>query len=218
MNLSWQIPAIVFVAAFIIQLFWQPPCLFKEKSDKLQEYETEAIELEGNCIFLSRENVWAARVGIRTVGQKVIRGVVVYLTAIDGDENAYRDAPLSPSGRLPNITGAINVNPGQTQKFIEILHWKPNVEMGIPYNLNYQLQYGGVNIHKSLYSLPTVIPIGNHTVTIYATGENIKPIEREFEVEIIGNELKMRRTDTNNCIEGEKTALTKKEFHLTAFG
>ena len=149
----------VIVLAFIPSVMIQAHFFYKQKADKVQEFETEAIEVTGGCLFLSREGVWAARVGINALGRKVVKGVTAYLVAIDGNENNLRDAPLSPSGRLPNLTGAINVNPGNVQRFIEILHWKPDIEMGIPYNLNYQLQYAGINIQQSPYSLPTVIPI-----------------------------------------------------------
>jgi hypothetical protein len=34
---------------------------------------------------------------------------------------------------LRNVTGAITVNPGDPQRFVEVLYWKPHVvpEMGV---------------------------------------------------------------------------------------
>lgn len=191
-TLAWAIPVAVFIGSFLLHMIRFPHTLYKYQADKVREYEAEAIELQPDSIFESRRGIWVCRVGVRVTGQKSVRGVMVYLKYIDGNENALFDAPLRPAERLRNVTGAVTVNPGDTQRFVEVLHWNPSVpEMGIPYNLNYQLTASGINIYESPDSLPTKIDVGAHTLKLYATGEDIKPVERDFRVEIRDNQLKM---------------------------
>lgn len=194
--LLWAIPLGVAGVAILVGFIRAPYHIYKDQADKVREYETQAIDLQPNSMFESRRNIWVARVGVSAIGQKSVRGVVAYLRYIDGNENGLFDAPLRPAERLRNVTGAINVSPGKTQKFIEILHWNPAVpEMGIPYNLNYQLEQAGIDPHTSPYSLPTGIEVGTHTLIIYATGEDMKPVEAEFRVEIRSNKLEIDRID-----------------------
>ncbi len=196
MNWSWQIPLAVFVIAFSIQIFWQPPSLFKEKSDKVADYEREEIDLvaennEQYSRYETRRNIWVCRIGVKVLGQKTIRGITVYLKAYDGNENTLADAPLCPAERLRNVSGAISADPGNVQRFVEILQWNPGTDKwNIPYNLNYQLEQLNVHPVTCPYSLPT--PIGSekkHTLTLYATGENMKAVEREFSVEVKDEQL-----------------------------
>ena len=191
-NLLWIVPFMVLIGTVIVGFFLAPYFIYKEKADKVLAYETQAVELVPSTVYLSRRQIWVARVGVRALGQKVIRGVVLYLRAYDGNENSFSDAPLCPSDRLRNVSGAININPGTTMRFFEVLHWNPvTPEMGIPYNLNYQLEQAGVNIHSSPFSLPTGIALSDHTLSVYATGEDIKPAELEFKVGIRNDKLEI---------------------------
>lgn len=191
--LVWLIPLAIFVVLFIPSIMIQSHFLYRQKANKVQGYETQAIELEENVVH-EADGIWVSRVGIKALGQKAVRGVLVYLTYYDGNENGLRDAPLRPANRIRNTTGAITINPGNTQTFVEVLHWNPFApEMGIPYYLNYQLQQSGIDIHKSLDSLPTKIDVGEHIITLYATGEDIKPVEITFKVSIVGDKLQMKR-------------------------
>ncbi|MBI2853444.1 MAG: hypothetical protein HYX87_00805 [Chloroflexi bacterium] len=191
-TLAWALPLAVFLLLFVPSLMIQSHSLYRRKADKVQEYETQAIELEPDIQQESRMGIFVFRVGIRVLGRKAIRGILVYLTHYDGQENGLHDAPLRAANRLRNTTGAITVNPGQTQRYVEVLHYRPSVpEMGIPYNLNYQLQELGVDIQNSPYSLPTKIDVGAHSLTLYATGEDISPIEREVKVTINDDKLEM---------------------------
>jgi hypothetical protein len=187
--LSRVLPLAIFIILFVPVAMVQSHLLYKQKADKVDENETQAIDLEANCIYESRRGIWVARVGIKAVGLKAVRSIFIYLRYIDGVQNDLFDAPLHPAGRLRNTTGAINVNPGNTQMFVEVLHWNPGVEMGIPYNYNYQLTDAGVNIHESPHSLPDNVDVGSHKLILYATGEDIEPVEREFTVEIKDEEL-----------------------------
>jgi hypothetical protein len=195
--LAWAVPLGIFLVLFFLSLMLQSHILYKQKANKVQEYETEAIELEGNCrreIMQGIGEVWVARVGVKALGKKAIQNVFVYLRYIDGNQNDMFDAPLHPAGQLRNATGAINVNPGDTHRFVEVLHWRPSIpEMGIPYNLNCQLRGSGVDLRTSRDSLPDAVDIGPHIIGLYATGENINPIERGFKVEIVNNQLEMHR-------------------------
>ena len=182
-NLLWMIPAAVLVGTIIVGFFLAPYHIYKGQADKVRGYEAHTITLQPNLVFESRRGIWVARVGVSAIGQKTVRGVVAYLRYIDGNENALFDAPLRPTERLHNTTGAVNISPSETQKFIEILHWAPAVpEMGVPYNLNYQLEEAGIDIYKSPCSLPTTIEVGEHTLGIYVTGEDMRPVEAEFKV------------------------------------
>lgn len=193
--LAWVIPVAVFMGSFLLSMISFPHTLYRHQADRVREYETEAIELQPDSMFESRKGIWVARVGVRATGQKSIRGVMVFLKYIDGNENALFDAPLRPAERLRSVTGAVTVNPGDTQRFVEVLHWNPSVpEMGIPYNLNYQLTASGVDIYGSPDSLPTKIDVGSHTLKLYATGEDVKPVERDFKVEIRESQLRMEKT------------------------
>lgn len=212
----WAVPLSVFLAVLIIGLAKTPYSLFMEQAIKVEEYETEAIELDADYRFESQRGFWVARVGVRAIGQKAVRGVVVYLTYIDGNENDLRDAPLHPAMRLRSSTGAITVNPGDAQRFVEVLHWDTRTgreEMDIPYNLNYQLEQEGKDPPSHPYALPTIIDVGAHTLTLYATGEDIKPIEREFRVEIKDNELRMHRIDKEKAKNPQTKDINKKQLH-----
>lgn len=197
-TLAWASTLGIFLVLFIPSIMRQSHFLYKQKADKVQEYETQAIELEPDCRLEKLKgvgDVWVARVGVRACGLRVIRGVLVYLTDIDGNQNDLFDTPLHPSRQFRNATGATNVNPGKTTRFVEVLHWNSSVsEMGIPYHLTSQLREASIDIHNSRDSLVDAVDVRSHTLKLYATGEDIKPVETEFKVEILNNRLVMHRT------------------------
>ena len=71
--------------------------------------------------------------------------------------------------------------------------------MGIPYHLTAQLRESNVNPSKSRDRLLDGVPVGSHVLTLYATGENIKDIERHFKVDIVNGKLEIHK------VENERT-------------
>ena len=197
--LAGLIPVAVFILSFIIHVTRYPHKLYKHKADKVREYETQAIDLEAHPRVERLQgigDVWVARVGVRALGLKAIHGVFVYLTDIDGNQNELFDAPLHPSGQFRNATGATHVNPGNTQRFVEVLHWNMSSnEMGIPYHLTAQLREANVDLSKSRDRLVEAIALGSHDIALYATGEDIKPVAGQFRVEIVGGKLEMHKIE-----------------------
>lgn len=193
--LVWVIPIGVFLGVFFWHVYREPHRVYMAEAEKVKEYETEQFELvvEDNdqyVRFEDRRNIWVCRVGIRAKGQRTIRGVQVYLKSYNGNDNAFGDAPLCPADRLRNVTGALTINPDGVLKFVEFWHWYPQKPgMAIPYNINYQLEQSGVNPQTSPYSLPTAVPEGNYDVTLLATGENSKAVEKCLSIEIQGDKL-----------------------------
>ncbi|GEM_PF-6259797 len=200
--LWWFIPVAIFGLSFIFHMIRYPYILYKYQANKVQGYETQAIELEPHCRLEklpSIGDVWVARIGVRALGLRVIRGVFIYLTEIDENQNDLFDAPLHPALQLRNVTGATNINPGKTQRYIEILHWNTSAkEMGIPYHLTAQLREANVDLSKSRDRLVDAIAVGTHNLTLYATGEDIKPLERQFRVEIVGDRLEIHRIENEH--------------------
>jgi len=210
-DLSWQIPIGVFVGSFFINLFWQPALSFKEKSDKVEKYETSHLQfVVGNgmeCIFQRGDN-WIFRVGIKTLGRRSVENVEVVLLKRSGREHAFPDAPLRPAYSLPGGLASFIVKPDET-RFVEICSWnaKPELckEVGIHYHTSYEIflrhfdeKYPPLNVSPIVapFLIPDRVPI-EETITLCVTGDNVKSETTAIKFDFSGKQPKWTEVKLN---------------------
>ena len=190
-----SLPFAAFVLSFISGMLRYSHKLYKVEADKVKQYETQDLELlveDTDQYFRRRGNSMICRVGLRTSGVKAINNVSVALFAWDGNQNAFSDEPLNPTdAQILGVSPCFIIKPGET-KFVEVLAWDfNNNTMGIIYYKNYQiyLQSRSTTRIDNPFKIPQEIPCGNHILILYATGNDIMPVQRDFIVELKDNKL-----------------------------
>lgn len=201
-DFAWLLPLIVFVIILGIVMFRRPYNLYKEKAEKVDELEREQIELvvDNTDQFVKPRlsGVMVCMVGIKTSAMKTVNDVRVFLTHINGNKNSNSDSPLNPTesrlGDPPNF----NVNPGEALKLIEVVSCGPQEKhkLGIHYYTNYQEHMRAEQFKLEKITDQNIvrseIDIEKQEVnilTLYVTGQNMKPVEKDFVVEVKGEKL-----------------------------
>jgi hypothetical protein len=184
---------ITMIGFLVVNLVRMPFRLYREQIQKVDEYERSQIALivEENDVYLQkRGRNWIFRVGVKALGAKTVNNAEVTLNKIDGNLNAYSDAPLRPSYSFMGESGLIKLNPGEI-KYIELFSWGndeincwTDIEYRIHYHQNYQLGFWGNPSGLQPFILPSGIPVGRRVITIKATGDDVPAVMKEFIVTV----------------------------------
>jgi len=206
-DFAWLLPLVAFVIIVGVVIWKRPYNLYKEKADKVKEYETQTVKFicgESDLYLQKRGINWIIRVGIKNQGMKTINNVEVTLKSIDDGINAFADAPLRPAYCLPSEPSTFMVKP-EEPRFVEVCSWgEGDKEMRIHYYTNYQLLLTRPREVVEPFLLYTGIKAGHRFIKLCATGDNMRPVYKTFIISTEGEKPSFKELNPSKNENGMK--------------